>query len=144
MCVAVATLLACYVPSESPEGGGLLFASAYSPTPHNHTTTSEQRGSCGSNLPISVPKTLDPETVTGATEVRGEQDRAHIDPVGFHSLPDNQDPDPGSGCESGVLVTKGCIRQRLAFVSAAYPTARPTRGSLKQVFNFFNLPTRPE
>ena len=34
-------------------------------------------------------------------------------------------------------VTKGDVRQRLALVSGCYPNARPTRGSLKQVFNFF-------
>lgn len=34
-------------------------------------------------------------------------------------------------------VTKHSVRQQLAFVSAAYPHARPTRAMLKQVFNFF-------
>lgn len=35
------------------------------------------------------------------------------------------------------MVTKHSVRQQLASVSAAYPDARPTRGMLKQVFNFF-------
>ena len=34
-------------------------------------------------------------------------------------------------------VTKQSVRQALAFVSSHYPQARPTRGMLKQVFNFF-------
>jgi hypothetical protein len=34
-------------------------------------------------------------------------------------------------------VSKHSVRQRLALVSSCYPAARPTRGSLKQVFNFF-------
>jgi hypothetical protein len=38
----------------------------------------------------------------------------------------------------GQKVTKQSVRQVLAFVSSCYPQARPTRGMLKQVFNFFN------
>jgi len=34
-------------------------------------------------------------------------------------------------------VTKQSVRQQLAWVSAMCPNARPTRGMLKQVFNFF-------
>lgn len=34
-------------------------------------------------------------------------------------------------------VSKHSVRQRLALVSGYYPVARPTRGSLKQVYNFF-------
>lgn len=34
-------------------------------------------------------------------------------------------------------VDKADVRRRLAHVSACYPAARPTRGSLRQVFNFF-------
>ena len=40
-----------------------------------------------------------------------------------------------SPCESHV--SKADVQQRLAYVSDCYPAARPTRGSLKQVFNFF-------
>jgi hypothetical protein len=29
------------------------------------------------------------------------------------------------------------VRQHLAALTAHYPAARPTRGSIKQVFNFF-------
>lgn len=55
-------------------------------------------------------------------------------------------PDDSRGQGKGVVsaglvpaqhVTKHSVRQQLAFVSAAYPDARPTRGMLKQVFNFF-------
>lgn len=35
------------------------------------------------------------------------------------------------------VITKSDVRQGLAFVSGHYPSTRPTRGSLKQVFNFF-------
>jgi Rit1 DUSP-like domain len=34
-------------------------------------------------------------------------------------------------------VTKQSMRQRLAFVSSCYPIARPARGGLKQVYNYF-------
>jgi hypothetical protein len=34
-------------------------------------------------------------------------------------------------------VSKQSVRQRLALVSSCYPLARPTRGMLKQVYNFF-------
>lgn len=45
---------------------------------------------------------------------------------------------PQSSREAAVPeVTKGDVRQRLALVSGYYPSARPTRGSLKQVYNFF-------
>ena len=37
----------------------------------------------------------------------------------------------------GAGFSKLAVRQHLAAVSACYPAARPTRGSLRQVFNFF-------
>lgn len=37
----------------------------------------------------------------------------------------------------GIAVSKEYVRQQLATVSAHYPAARPTRGMLKQVFNYF-------
>ena len=37
-------------------------------------------------------------------------------------------------------VTKHSIRRVLAVVSRLYPLARPTRGMLKQVYNFFEPP----
>ena len=37
-------------------------------------------------------------------------------------------------------VTKQSIRRVLAVISRLYPLARPTRGMLKQVFNFFEPP----
>ena len=36
-----------------------------------------------------------------------------------------------------AMVTKQSVRQRLALVSSCYPAACPTRGMLKQVYNFF-------
>lgn len=36
-----------------------------------------------------------------------------------------------------VPVSKQSVRQQLALVSGCYPLARPTRGMLKQVFNFY-------
>ena len=40
----------------------------------------------------------------------------------------------------GAPVTKQSIRRALALVSRLYPLARPTRGMLKEVFNFFEPP----
>lgn len=40
----------------------------------------------------------------------------------------------------GTPVSKHSIRRVLAIVSRFYPLARPTRGMLKQVFNFFEPP----
>ena len=42
--------------------------------------------------------------------------------------------------QGGRQVSKDVIRAKLGLLSRAYPTARPSRGSLKQVFNFFNPP----
>ena len=42
--------------------------------------------------------------------------------------------------QGGGRVSKDAIRAKLGLLSRAYPTARPSRGSLKQVFNFFNPP----
>lgn len=42
----------------------------------------------------------------------------------------------------GTPVSKHSIRRVLAIVSRFYPLARPTRGMLKQVFNFFEPPHR--
>ena len=44
---------------------------------------------------------------------------------------------PHSSREMMPEVTKDYVRQRLAFVSSYYPSAQPTRGCLKQVYNFF-------
>ncbi|CAD7702181.1 unnamed protein product [Ostreobium quekettii] len=43
----------------------------------------------------------------------------------------------GDAVRSVEPVTKAGVRQRLAYISAHYPQARPTRGMLKQVYNFF-------
>ncbi|DBA66398.1 TPA: hypothetical protein ACH3X2_002378 [Trebouxia sp. C0005] len=40
----------------------------------------------------------------------------------------------------GAAVTKHSIRRVLALISRLYPLARPSRGMLKQVFNFFEPP----
>ena len=40
----------------------------------------------------------------------------------------------------GAAVSKQSIRRILAIISRLYPLARPTRGMLKQVFNFFEPP----
>ena len=39
--------------------------------------------------------------------------------------------------EDSSDVTKDLVRQRLAVVARAHPDAQPTRGSLKQVYNYF-------
>ncbi len=40
----------------------------------------------------------------------------------------------------GAAVTKHSIRRVLALITRLYPLARPSRGMLKQVFNFFEPP----
>ncbi len=40
----------------------------------------------------------------------------------------------------GAAVTKHSIRRVLAIITRLYPLARPSRGMLKQVFNFFEPP----
>ena len=40
----------------------------------------------------------------------------------------------------GPAVTKHSIRRVLALITRLYPLARPSRGMLKQVFNFFEPP----
>ena len=37
-----------------------------------------------------------------------------------------------------MATDKEHVKQRLAFVCQHYPIARPTRGMLKQVFNYFH------
>lgn len=39
---------------------------------------------------------------------------------------------------SDFVVTKSAVRQQLIYLSAFNSDARPSRGSLRQVFNFFN------
>ena len=49
------------------------------------------------------------------------------DPKRLHpSLDDN----------SEVGISKGLMRQRLAYISSYYPAARPSRGNLKEVYKF--------
>lgn len=51
------------------------------------------------------------------------------------AMPQADSSDPSSAGLSPV--TKLSVRQKLTMVSAYYPQARPTRGMLKQVFNYF-------
>lgn len=46
-------------------------------------------------------------------------------------------PEPLPPVVGSLGFSKLAVRQHLAAVSAHYPAARPTRGSLRQVFNFF-------
>jgi hypothetical protein len=53
-------------------------------------------------------------------------------------LPDSPQQAGQDGLELPVVpVSKQSVRQQLALVSGCYPLARPTRGMLKQVFNFY-------
>lgn len=93
VCLAVATLLACFASNEAPDaaaaaGSRVTFLAAWPAA----------AAKCGNQCMAGGPSVF---------------------PV---------PPQP---------VTKHSVRQQLAFVSAAYPDARPTRGMLKQVFNFF-------
>jgi hypothetical protein len=64
----------------------------------------------------AAPVDCGPQFVAGWTAAQQQQQQQHLP------------PEP---------VSKHSVRQRLALVSSCYPAARPTRGSLKQVFNFF-------
>lgn len=65
----------------------------------------------------------------------GGSDLAPLEFLGRLRIVDGQPvPPPGSP----RVVTKHRVRQALAYVSARYPQARPTRGNLKQVLHFFD------
>ena len=46
---------------------------------------------------------------------------------------------PNSDEKSDGEISKALMRQRLAYISSHYPEARPSRGNLKEVYNFARI-----
>lgn len=105
VCIAVATLLACFASSGAAAGDAPAFLAAWDPCASPPCACA---GACGCSA----------ATAAAAAEAS---------PTGA--------PQPLSLPVEAV--SKQSVRQRLAWVSGCYPPARPTRGMLKQVFNFF-------
>ena len=141
MCIAVAVLLACYT-GGSP-GSGLQFEAPFLPAP-------------SSPLALEHPGT---PAVDVSPPQQGAREGAPASlgaPAGRPARASNPGSGPGEALEVGGQaregwaedqglrmercvrrVDKADVRRRLAHVSACYPAARPMRGSLRQVFNFF-------
>ncbi len=107
------------------------------PTRHEEGSCSAQdtdpHGKLDSELQSEAAAT-EPRTAAGVPA--GSKDAAES----CQSAGVSSGADEGRGGQNELgerWVTKGDVRQRLALVSGCYPNARPTRGSLKQIFNFF-------
>lgn len=114
ICIAVALLLACY-DLDPPASGASSCAAASSA---NAAPVEGDRAGADLTAAVAVQAAAQP------------QQPVFVGPFQMHKgkvlLP------------TGRNVTKHSVRQALAFVSSHCPQARPTRGMLRQVFNFFN------
>ena len=151
MCITVALLLACYSPNAP--GAQPTFLGPFIPAPSTaaegpcsrhpqqpglppQPTEPNPAGAAETSMPASAAEACGCGQSPGCTE--GSGCRA----AGCKQAGEDQGgaaPERCRGVPSlcGLHVSKADVRQRLAYVSAAYPAARPTRSSLKQVFNFF-------
>ncbi|GFR43385.1 hypothetical protein Agub_g4460, partial [Astrephomene gubernaculifera] len=120
VCVAVALLLACYGPVTGGSGPS---------TPPASSADSSSAAPAPSHS--SLPMWVAPYRCEGGVGV----------PAAAASETSGSEATAAAGGAAAVAscchVSKDAVRQRLAYVSAWYPPARPTRGMLRQVFNHF-------
>ncbi|BDA46503.1 Uncharacterized protein C3F10.06c at N-terminal half [Coccomyxa sp. Obi] len=152
VCVALALLIACFTskPPDSSSAGAacsaanLEFCKVYRPPPSNPAPPAKQAGTACSSQDRKQHDVCqerdvgEPQHVSNVTipaDAAEANDLAPVDSTKFADVCISAQPQ-GSG-EVAAEVTKGEVRQRLALVSGYYPSARPTRGCLKQVYNFF-------
>ena len=167
VCIAVAVLLACFTvggDADKSKGGstGQCIAE-YCPPPskpvaatgNDISSIAAELSACGSvaseadhATPPADPRHMSwpgqqlkpcsspSDEVNPPGDQRAEGCEASVD-VSSHGRGSRAGRLTISPAVSQLEVTKDNVRQRLAYVSSSYPIARPTRGSLKQVFNFF-------
>ena len=145
MCVAVALLLACFSPSNAPSGSP-CFKGVYTTKPAmashaDHCTSRNMSqlddGGAKSDFCVHEPDSASEGAVApnrdraAGRHVLGQCPRHD----GIRRQGKQQQGQQQSQVSAGT-VSKDDIRRALAFVSACYPHARPSRGSLRQVYNF--------
>ena len=136
MCIALTLLLVCFTAETGP-GRSPQFTGAYSPPAakssegmQNHRGSTEHHVGCSAALP-DLCAALSP-AVQSAAAGYSSSSRSKAEGRG------GVGSQAGKGQHSGEPseVSKDDIRRALAFVSACYVHARPSRGALRQVYNF--------
>ena len=140
VCIALALLLVCFT-SETGQGQSFRFKSAYSPTAAESSAEagmdrdsreSGQQLGCGLARPeFGTSRAESSEEMRSTARKVSSCGRA-VTSKGI-GVQDKQRQHDGKQSEAA---SKDDIRRALAFVSACYPHARPSRGSLRQVYNF--------
>lgn len=138
MCIAVTLLLVCFTtdagPDRSPQFKGVYAAS--------NMESSAAAADAGCQKIFALHK-LDCNAAKPSSSAREssamERHAASARQDGSISRArrnKSMDKHTSRGQQSLEGVSKDEIRRALAFVSACYPHARPSRGSLRQVYNF--------
>ena len=145
VCIAVALLLACFSPSDAPSGSP-CFRGMYTAKPavasHADHLTARDMSQLDDGGAKPDLKAHEPDPASGSA-VAPDRDRdADRHALGQRPRQDGirrqgkQQQRQQQSEVSADTVSRDDIRRALAFVSACYPHARPSRGSLRQVYNF--------
>ena len=135
-------LLVCFNMGTGPEKG-LRFRSAYSPCESEPSAEAdaEHHSSAAPQQSAANSEQREPCQEEPASSARGSANsgsaakRASLDRHGDDVCRKHQQQHKG-GASQSPAVSKDEIRRALAFVSTCYPHARPSRSSLRQVYNF--------
>ena len=145
VCIAVTLLLVCFNMDTGPEKG-LRFRGAYfpcrtePPEPSADADTEHHRNAAPQQS-VAKSEQREPRQKEHASSARGGANsgrpakRASLDRHGDDVRRNHQQQHKGEASQCPA-VSKDEIRRALAFVSGCYPHARPSRGSLRQVYNF--------
>lgn len=122
---------------------GLRFRGAYFPyrTEPSADADAEHHSSAAPQQSAAKSEQREPRQEEHASSAEGSANsgrpakRASLDRHGNDVRRKHQQQHKGEASQSPA-VSKDEIRRALAFVSTCYPHARPSRGSLRQVYNF--------
>ena len=142
MCIVVALLLACFslgsAPSSSPYFKGMHTTKPAAALHADHRVMS-QLNSAEAKSDQNAPDPISAAEGAIATDRQGNADKPVLgqrprNDIIRRQSKQQQGQQRSEG--SAGIVGREDIRRALASVSASYPHARPSRGSLRQVYNF--------
>lgn len=145
VCIAVALLLACFSSSSTPSGspcfkGRYTTKPAVAPHADHWMSRSMSQLDDGGAKPAFKAHEPDSASESAVAPNRDRDADRHVlgqrlRQDGIRRQGKQQQGQQQSKVPTGI-VSRDNIRRALAFVSACYPHARPSRGSLRQVYNF--------
>jgi hypothetical protein len=136
--VATAALLACYSPPEQQqEQRQPQFLAPWSVLSGACDSTTDAHCQC---LEDNHQQPQQQEEEGGKVQRPSQQQPLPLLPP--QQQQQQQEEEEGKVQQPPARVTKDAVRQRLAFVTGRYPAGRPSRGMIKQVFNFFEARRR--